>query len=687
MGLDLESRLISNGYIDHILNGLDAEALVIDNNYVIRNVNTKFLNNYKKNRNEVIGMCCYKLKADMQLPCFKNTKDCPLKRVLDTNEPVQLCYNRSNNLKLKKGDSNGKIENYRISAFPIHNCSGDVELVTEIFYDISKMKNMQGEIPKSDLKKIMKTQLGDIFLRPYNKKIYVKVLKTLLQGMGSKYGVLGIIDPFGDLLIPALSRDIWEMYHITGENIIIPHDSWNGYWGRALREQKTFCINKPFKIPKRVLPLENGLATPIVFKSSTIGLIILGDKESGYDEVDRRIMKDVANYLAPIINSMIHKESESIEINELAFNHEIEDMKYRFIFDHVANMVVSIDNDGKIIDCNKQLSKKLGYSKDELIGLEIFNLIHTQDRNKAHEIWSLLVDTKFSTVEELKLLCKDGSEINVIIYPSKFNYTNGAFIENIWIIEDITKRKEIENKLIRTCNRAEVYLDILANDIEKLNKEIASYSELLLLKPDLSEQYQKYFKTTLNQSKTISKLISNIQKLCLLNKEELELINIDVFHTLAEACEEVRQNYPKRCIKINQSMSESEVLVKSYQLLRDVFFNIIDNAIKFDPHDGVIIDIKYSITEDGEYWKLEFLDNGPGIPDNLKSRIFNGFEINIGNGNCNGSSRGSGLGLVVVKEIIHRCGGEVWVEDRVKTGDELQFGCNFVIILPRGLVG
>ena len=103
---------------------------------MIRNVNTKFLNNYGKDRNEVIGMCCYKLKADMHLPCFRNTAKCPLKRVLDTKKPVQLCYNKSNNFKLIEGNSKKKIEDYRISAFPIHNCSGNVELVTEIFYDI-----------------------------------------------------------------------------------------------------------------------------------------------------------------------------------------------------------------------------------------------------------------------------------------------------------------------------------------------------------------------------------------------------------------------------------------------------------------------------------------------------------------------------------------------------------------------
>jgi PAS domain S-box-containing protein len=691
MGQDLELRLTSNRYLDHILNGLDGEALVIDNNYIIKNVNSKFLNNYGITRHEVIGSCCYKLKADMNLPCFRNTNKCPLKLVLESNEPVQLCYDSEKSNKLIQNSPTKNIVNYKLSAFPIQGTSGKIDMITEVIYDIPNQNHSKAKSSKSDQKKILKNQLGNIFLSPHNNETYLKILKTLLNGMGGKYGVIGYIDSFGDLVIPALSRDLWEMHYITGENIVIPKNCWKGYWGRALKERMIFCINKPFNTPKRVLPIDKALVVPIVYDNTSIGLIIIGDKEIEFKETDRKLMRELSNYIAPIFLKLSETDSKAIQDEELKIEREIEDMKYRFVFDNVANMIISIDRTRHIVDCNECLEKKLGYDKKYLVGKDIFQLIPDRLIPKAKELWSLLKDTNFVMAEEFKLVSKNNEEIDVIIYPTKFEDAEGTLIENIWIMEDITKRKKAEHKLIRACNRAEVYLDILGHDIEKLNKEIASYSELLLLKPDLSEQYKNYFKTTLNQSKTISKLISNIQKLCSINKEEFEFENIDVFQTLAETAETVRQNYPKRVVKINQSMSESEVLVKSCQMLKDVFFNIIDNAIKFDAHDEVILDIKYSITEDGDFWRLEFLDHGPGIPDDYKSRIFNGFENNNGhvNGNSNGNStvsnRGSGLGLVVVKEIVRRCGGKVWVEDRIS--ENSRAGSNFIMLLPRGLVG
>ena len=123
-----------------------------------------------------------------------------------------------------------------------------------------------------------------------------------------------------------------------------------------------------------------------------------------------------------------------------------------------------------------------------------------------------------------------------------------------------------------------------------------------------------------------------------------------------------------------QSISESEVLVKSNEMLIDVFYNIISNAIKFNCNEDVILDITHSVSEDNKFWKIEFKDNGSGVKDDIKNKIFEQFEI--GNKNM----RGAGLGLAVVSEIVTRSGGQIKVEDRIsgKTDE----GSNFVVLLP-----
>jgi PAS domain S-box-containing protein len=356
-----------------------------------------------------------------------------------------------------------------------------------------------------------------------------------------------------------------------------------------------------------------------------------------------------------------------------------EQLKYQDIFEKAPTLITSIDQNGQIIDCNKRVYEILGYEKEEIIGKSMLNFIHPDYHSKVYEF---LDENWFDGIffkEEYKMIRKDGNEIFVSVNSSDLESNDKGILKKVWIIEDITDTKLIQEKLIENFNRAKVYLDILGHDINSINKEITLSSELLLLKPDLTEQNRRFIKTTLSQCREISGLISNLQKLSELLIYDFKFEYIDVFKILAESFKEVQQIYPDRSLVINQSISEAEVLVKSNDLLKDVFINILSNAIKFDYHNEIIIDIKHSQSEDGRYWRIEFQDNGPGTPNLLKEKIFRGFDINSKNGN------GCGLGLVVVKEIVTRCGGRIWVEDRVK--GNYRSGSNFVLLLPKGLAG
>lgn len=104
-------------------------------------------------------------------------------------------------------------------------------------------------------------------------------------------------------------------------------------------------------------------------------------------------------------------------------------------------------------------------------------------------------------------------------------------------------------------------------------------------------------------------------------------------------------------------------------LLQHVWSNLIDNAIKFSPHGGLIR--MRMLREDGHI--LFTIDNeGPSIPDADKARIFNKFY----QGDSSHESEGNGLGLSLVRKIVTMHGGEVRVEDPVNGG------CRFAVTLP-----
>ena len=116
--------------------------------------------------------------------------------------------------------------------------------------------------------------------------------------------------------------------------------------------------------------------------------------------------------------------------------------------------------------------------------------------------------------------------------------------------------------------------------------------------------------------------------------------------------------------------------MKANLLLLDVFENVIFNSIKYNENARIEILTKISreIKNGTKYLKFEFIDNGIGVPDVMKERIFKGIS------DRKEKIHGMGLGLLLVKRILSIYNGEIWVEDKVK-GDPSQ-GSNFIILIP-----
>ncbi|KKK40714.1 MAG: Signal transduction histidine kinase, partial [Candidatus Lokiarchaeum sp. GC14_75] len=128
--------------------------------------------------------------------------------------------------------------------------------------------------------------------------------------------------------------------------------------------------------------------------------------------------------------------------------------------------------------------------------------------------------------------------------------------------------------------------------------------------------------------------------------------------------------------KIRTHIFEKGVLVNANDLLIDLFNNLLNNSIKYNESHVVEIDVKMSKEKKNNtnYIKLEFLDNGIGIPDKRKETLFEKeYSKDI-------ASKGLGIGLTLVKKIVDSYRGEIWVEDRIK-GDYSQ-GSNFIVLIP-----
>ncbi len=146
---------------------------------------------------------------------------------------------------------------------------------------------------------------------------------------------------------------------------------------------------------------------------------------------------------------------------------------------------------------------------------------------------------------------------------------------------------------------------------------------------------------------------------------------------LGDLLREVVDIYEMPDIVINKSREcEGPCYVKANQLLHDVFSNLLSNAIKhMSDSDGRISISLEAVVRDGRRsYRVSVEDNGPGVPDDMKEKIFNRLQRG------ETKARGMGLGLYLVKSLVESYHGRVWVEDRVP-GDHTK-GSRFVVMLP-----
>lgn len=244
-------------------------------------------------------------------------------------------------------------------------------------------------------------------------------------------------------------------------------------------------------------------------------------------------------------------------------------------------------------------------------------------------------------------------------------------------IEDRINKSESQYR--DAFNRAEFYKDLFAHDISNILQNVQSSMDLFpfyLEKPNEVKESYNLINLVKNQVNRGATLISNIRKLSEIEDLEILLEPTSVTEVIKNSIEYLKKTYEDKEIKIQIDSADEKYLVKANELLFNVFENILGNSVKYNNNPNIEILIKASQVEKNSinFIKLEFIDNGIGIPDRMKDKVFQRAFIK------DKTVSGMGLGLSLVKKIIEKYNGLIWVDDKIK-GDFTK-GSNFIIIIP-----
>ncbi|HSB76091.1 MAG TPA: ATP-binding protein, partial [Terriglobales bacterium] len=178
------------------------------------------------------------------------------------------------------------------------------------FVDVTERKLAEAALRESEERIALKNRLADICLTVPDDQMFGEVLDVVLETMHSSQGLFGYIDDDGALVVPSLTRGVWERCAVANKSLRFPREAWGGIWGRSLMEQRPLCSNQTGKVPEGHVAIARCLSVPIVHNHILIGLLLVANKTADYDHADLERLQRMVDFLAPVLHARLQRDAQ-----------------------------------------------------------------------------------------------------------------------------------------------------------------------------------------------------------------------------------------------------------------------------------------------------------------------------------------------------------------------------------------
>jgi signal transduction histidine kinase len=230
------------------------------------------------------------------------------------------------------------------------------------------------------------------------------------------------------------------------------------------------------------------------------------------------------------------------------------------------------------------------------------------------------------------------------------------------ILEDTTDRLRMEEEPQDSKRQIELYMDLMGHDVNNPNQIGTGFLEMAPEKLEKGEpidaESRLFIDKPLEAFRNSSRLIGNIRKIRKVHSQDLRVGPIDISRTITQSIL-IFNNLQGREVNIHYEPRPGQFILAD-DLLKDVFTNLIGNAIKHSPPDRPLtvgITVVKTVERGKPYYHVCVEDDGPGIEDSQKTELFQRLSA--------GTARTKGLGLYLVYRLVESYGGQVRIEDRV----------------------
>jgi len=463
----------------------------------------------------------------------------------------------------------------------------------------------------------------------------------IFEGEGQGF-VISKSTGFRPVPIPATEEQLKELEESPDSPIFVEDLSLISYIPDFVRERGFTC----------------GAFFPIHLWGRKAGFVSLLYREPRtYTEEDKNLLEAISKQISVAIEkALLYREV--VQAQE----------EWESTFNAITDGIFIVDEDFTILRANEALAKRVNLSPQEIVGKKCYELIHHTDAPPSWCPHIKALKEGHPLSEEVEEPSLKGTFL-ISAYPVFDD--EGKAVASSLIIKDITREKEMQERLFQAEKLASLG-ELISGVAHELNNPLTSvlgYAQLLAANPSLPDHVKRDLKRIEEQANRAAGIVRNLLDFARKRPPRREPVDINklVKKTLELRAYEMRVENIKLITDLAPGLP---MTMADPQQIQQVFLNIIINAEQAmaEAHGSGTLRVKTSLTPEN-YIRVEFSDDGPGIPRENLSRIFDPFFTT--------KEKGTGMGLAIAYGFVAEHKGRIWAKNNTPYP-----GVTFYVELP-----